>query len=67
MKKKFVFWRKLEGNPVEDNFSEKPVTIERGEKIAQGVFVRIDKFEWEEVDEIRPESRGGFGSTDGFI
>ena len=24
MKKKFVFWRKLEGNPVEDNFSEKP-------------------------------------------
>ena len=49
------------------NFSEKPVTIERGEKIAQGVFVRIDQFEWEEVDEIRPESRGGFGSTDGFI
>jgi dUTP pyrophosphatase len=46
------------------NFSEEPVVIERGEKIAQGVFVRIDKFEWEEVDEIRVESRGGFGSTD---
>ena len=37
--------------------------IERGEKIAQGVFVRIDKFEWEEVDEMVRESRGGFGST----
>ncbi len=46
------------------NFSGQPVTIERGEKIAQGVFVRVDKFEWEEVDKIREESRGGFGSTD---
>jgi len=45
------------------NFGEEPVSIERGEKIAQGVFVRVDKFEWEEVDEIRKESRGGFGST----
>jgi len=47
------------------NFSGSDVTIERVEKIAQGVFVRVDKFEWEEVDEIREESRGGFGSTDG--
>lgn len=46
------------------NFSTSAVTIERGEKIAQGVFVRADKFDWEEVSEIRPESRGGFGSTD---
>ena len=46
------------------NFSEAPVTIERGEKIAQGVFVRVDKFEWQEVESIREESRGGFGSTD---
>ncbi|MBU0981166.1 dUTP diphosphatase [Patescibacteria group bacterium] len=45
------------------NFSGSSVEIKRGEKIAQGVFVRIDKFEWEEVDEIRNESRGGFGST----
>lgn len=47
------------------NFSDVAVTIERGEKIAQGVFVRVDKFEWREVDSIREESRGGFGSTDG--
>ncbi len=46
------------------NFSKEPVTVKRGEKIAQGVFVHIDKFEWEEVDEIREDSRGGFGSTD---
>lgn len=46
------------------NFSSAAVTIERGEKIAQGVFVRVDKFDWQEVDIIREESRGGFGSTD---
>lgn len=46
------------------NFSGESVTIERGEKIAQGVFVRVDKFEWEEVDSIKDNSRGGFGSTD---
>lgn len=48
------------------NFRDIEVTIERGEKIAQGVFVRIDKFEWEEVDELENESRGGFGSTGGM-
>ncbi len=46
------------------NFSGHAVTIERGEKIAQGVFVRVDKFDWQEVDSIREDSRGGFGSTD---
>lgn len=45
------------------NFTDQPVTISRGEKIAQGIFVHIDKAEWEEVERIREESRGGFGST----
>lgn len=48
------------------NFTDSPVQISRGEKIAQGVFVRIDKFEWEEVEEVSRESRGGFGSTGGY-
>lgn len=39
------------------------VKVERGERIAQGVFVRVDKaLEWEEVDEMGG-SRGGIGST----
>jgi dUTP pyrophosphatase len=45
------------------NFSDEEVTIERGEKIAQGVFVRVDKFEFEEVETLGKKSRGGFGST----
>jgi len=46
------------------NFSEQPVTVARGEKIAQGIFVKIDKAEWEEVESVSEKSRGGFGSTD---
>lgn len=45
------------------NFTEQPVTIHRREKIAQGIFVHIDKFEWQEVERIKEKSRGGFGST----
>jgi len=48
------------------NFTSDPVEIRRGEKIAQGVFVKIDKFEWEEVSEMEGRSRGGFGSTGGY-
>lgn len=48
------------------NFCDQPVTIARGEKIAQGVFVKIEKFQFEEVEEMTKESRGGFGSTGGY-
>lgn len=45
------------------NISEGPVTVERGERIAQGLFVRVDTAEWIEVDSHGAETRGGFGST----
>lgn len=46
------------------NFTKESVTIEKGTKIAQGLFVRVDQFEFEEVDQVSEKSRGGFGSTD---
>ena len=46
------------------NFTGRPVTVERGDKIAQGIFVRVDTAEWSEVSEMGSETRGGFGSTD---
>ena len=46
------------------NFTDQPVTIERGDKIAQAIFVRVDIAEWSEVSEMGSETRGGFGSTD---
>ena len=48
------------------NFKNNPVTVTRGEKIAQGVFVKINKFSWKEVDAVKAKTRGGFGSTGGM-
>lgn len=45
------------------NFTKDPVTVARGERIAQGIFARIDRFDWAEVEEIEKPTRGGFGST----
>lgn len=45
------------------NFGEAPVTVERGERIAQGIFVKIEQAEWVE-HAPRTKTRGGFGSTD---
>lgn len=48
------------------NISDKPAEIKRGERIAQGVFVKIGIAEWEEKDDSMGESRGGIGSTGSF-
>ena len=45
------------------NFTDAIVTVARGDKIAQGVFVRVDQARWEEADFTARQSRGGFGST----
>jgi dUTP pyrophosphatase len=46
------------------NFTNNTTIVERGEKIAQGVFVHINHAQWQEVDEMEAVTRGGFGSTD---
>jgi len=45
------------------NFSDKVVEVQKGERLAQGIFLKADKVDWEEVNEMREKSRGGFGST----
>ena len=45
------------------NISQEDVIVERGERIAQGLFVKVDQAQWEEVDDHGAETRGGFGST----
>lgn len=46
------------------NFSEEVVSIKKGERIAQALFVKIAKVEtFEEQEQISENSRGGFGST----
>ena len=46
------------------NFTDKPTTVHRGEKIAQGIFVRVDRAIFEEIEDMGNTTRGGFGSTD---
>lgn len=45
------------------NFTDKVVTVEKGTRIAQGIFVKFIKASWKETDKMRAKSRGGFGST----
>ena len=45
------------------NISDETVTVERGERIAQGMFVKVEQAEWIEEEELAAVSRGGFGST----
>jgi len=45
------------------NFTDNPVKVERGQRIAQGMFVRIDRGEWQETEEMNNKTRGGFGTT----
>lgn len=48
------------------NFTDNEVKIEKGERLAQGLFLPVDQVEWEEVDVIKTDSRGGLGSTGGY-
>ena len=44
------------------NFTKEDVTVEQGERIGQGTFVKIERAEWTDY-EPKQDSRGGFGST----
>ena len=45
------------------NFTAAPVTVRKGDRIAQGIVLPAVRVEWCEVESIRSESRGGFGAT----
>jgi dUTP pyrophosphatase len=46
------------------NFTDKPVKVEKGERLAQGLLVKIAVVEkFTKVKSMSTKSRGGFGST----
>ena len=45
------------------NFTDSPVKVEKGDRIAQAIFVKVATPEWHEVEQMSDTSRGGFGST----
>ena len=45
------------------NFTKKKVVVEKGERICQGIFLKLAVPEFSEVKKMANKSRGGFGST----
>ncbi len=45
------------------NTTDAPVTVARGDRIAQGILVKIEPVAWRVESETFGETRGGFGST----
>ena len=45
------------------NFTDAPVEVKKGDRLAQGLFLHLERVDWEEVQQLSPKSRGGFGST----
>jgi dUTP pyrophosphatase len=45
------------------NVTDREVTVTRGDRLAQGIVLPAPRVSWNEVQEIRAATRGGFGAT----
>jgi dUTP pyrophosphatase len=45
------------------NVTDRDVTVARGDRLAQGIVLPAPRVAWQEVQEIREVTRGGFGAT----
>jgi dUTP pyrophosphatase len=45
------------------NFTQNPVQVKAGDRLAQGILLPAERVQWEETANGQTESRGGFGST----
>jgi dUTP pyrophosphatase len=45
------------------NFTAAPVTVQRGDRLAQGLVLAYAQVEWQERSAVTQPTRGGFGST----
>ena len=45
------------------NVTDGDVQVRRGDRLAQGMILPAPRVTWNEVSEIRPVARGGFGAT----
>lgn len=45
------------------NLTNQEITIEKGDRLAQGMFLKVERAQWEEVAAMEAPNRGGFGST----
>lgn len=45
------------------NFTGAKVVVQKGDRILQGMFLKHEPAEWQEVENMNNKTRGGFGST----
>lgn len=45
------------------NFTQEPVEVKAGDRLAQGIFVPIARVSFTEAETLEGSNRGGFGST----
>ncbi len=45
------------------NFTDMPITVSRGDRIAQMLILPYARMHLREVKKLKPRSRGGFGTT----
>jgi dUTPase len=45
------------------NFTDADVQIHSGDRLAQGIVLPAPRVRWQEVEEIKQATRGGFGAT----
>lgn len=46
------------------NVTDKPVTVEAGDKVIQGMIIKTETIEWAEVEMLNDEGHGGYRHTD---
>ena len=42
------------------NFTDKSVTVEAGDKVVQGMIIKTEPVEWNEVDSMNSDGHGGY-------
>lgn len=45
------------------NIGTEPYTVQKGERIAQGMIIPVARAEFRVIDELKQSDRGGFGTT----
>ena len=45
------------------NFTDQPVIVEKGDRLIQGTFIKVNDWSWEEVGKMPHKDRGAFGTT----
>ena len=45
------------------NMTENDVKVDKGERLGQGAFIKVETAVWEEVEIMKENGRGGFGTT----